>query len=66
MLNEQRFFFLAFKAIVFTLSCVYGRSLFTGFFSIIVNPTVSNGKCPSFSAFVSKAACFSTLLYLRN
>jgi len=30
MLHERRFFFLASKAIVFTLSCVYGRSLLTG------------------------------------
>jgi len=26
---------------------------------------LSNGKCPLFSDFVSKAACFSTFLYLR-
>jgi len=26
---------------------------------------LSNGKCPLFSAFVSKAACFSKFLYLR-
>jgi len=30
MLHEQRFFFLASKAIVFASSCVYGRSLLTG------------------------------------
>jgi len=26
---------------------------------------LSNWKCPLFSALVSKAACFSTFLYLR-
>jgi len=26
---------------------------------------LSHGKCPLFSAFVSKAACFSTFLFLR-
>ena len=40
MLHEQRFLFLASKAIVFALSCVYGRSLFTGYFINFINPTV--------------------------
>jgi len=40
MLHERRFFFLASKAIVFTLSCVYGRSLFTGYLTNVINPTV--------------------------
>jgi len=39
MLHERRFFFLASKAIVFTLSCVYGRSLFTGYLTNVINPT---------------------------
>jgi len=39
MLHEQRFFFLASKSIVFTLSCVYGRSLFTGYLTNVINPT---------------------------
>ena len=39
MLHEQRFFFLASKAIVFTLSCVYGRSLLTGYLTNVINPT---------------------------
>jgi len=39
MLHEQRFFFLASKAIVFALSCVYGRSLFTGYLTNVTNPT---------------------------
>jgi len=40
MLHEQRFFFLASKAIVFALSRVYGRSLFTGYLTNVINPTV--------------------------
>ena len=39
MFHEQRFFFLAFKAIVFALSRVYGRSVFTGFLTNVINPT---------------------------
>ena len=39
MLHERRFFFLASKAIVFTLSCVYGRSLFTGYLTNVIHPT---------------------------
>jgi len=39
MLHEQRVFFLASKAIVFALWCVYGRSLFSGFLTSVVNPT---------------------------
>jgi len=41
MLHERRFFFLASKAIVFTLSCVYGRSLFTGYLTNVINPTAA-------------------------
>jgi len=39
MWHEQRFFFLASKAIVFTLSCVYGRSLCIGYLINVINPT---------------------------
>jgi len=39
MLHEQRFFFLASKAIVFALSRVYGWSLFTGHLTDVINPT---------------------------
>ena len=39
MLHERRFFFLSSKAIVFTLSCVYGRSLFTGYLTNVINTT---------------------------
>jgi len=39
MLHEQRFFFLSSKAIVFTLSCVSGRSLFSGYLTNVINPT---------------------------
>jgi len=41
MLHERRFFFLASKAIVFTLTCVYGRSLFTGYLTNVINPTAA-------------------------
>jgi len=39
MLHEQRFLFLASKEIVFAFSCVYGRSLFTGYLTNVINPT---------------------------
>jgi len=39
MLHEQRFFFLASKAIEFALSRVYGLSLFTGYLTNVINPT---------------------------
>jgi len=39
MLHEQRFFFLASKAIAFALSRVYGRSPFTGYLTNVINPT---------------------------
>jgi len=39
MLHEQRFFFLASKAIAFALSRVYGRSPFTGYLTNFINPT---------------------------
>jgi len=38
-----------------------GYSLLLGLSSV----ALSNGKCPLFSAFVPKAACFSTFLYLH-
>jgi len=38
MLHERRFFFLASKVVVFTLPCVYGRSLFTGYLTNVINP----------------------------
>jgi len=41
MLHEQRFFFLASKAIAFALSRVYGRSLFTGYLTNVMNPTAT-------------------------
>jgi len=40
MLHERRFFFLASQAIVFILSCVYGRSLFAGYLTNVMNPTL--------------------------
>jgi len=43
MLHKQRFFFLASKAIAFTLSRVYGRSLFTGYLTNVNNPTFGGG-----------------------
>jgi len=39
MFHEQRLFCLASKAIVFSLSFVYGRSLFTGYLTDVINPT---------------------------
>ena len=39
MLHEQRFFFLASKAIVIALSCIYGLSQFTGYLTNVINPT---------------------------
>jgi len=39
MLHEQRFFFLASKAIVLALSCVYGRSLFTVYLTNVIKTT---------------------------
>jgi len=36
---RTRFFFLASKAIVFALSCVYGRSQFTGYLTNVIYPT---------------------------
>jgi len=45
MLHERRFFFLDFKAIVFTLSRVYGRSLFTGYLTNVINPTLFFSGC---------------------
>jgi len=39
MLHEQRFFFLASKAIVFAVSCVYGWSLFTCYLTNVIKPT---------------------------
>jgi len=41
MLHERTFFFFASKAIVCALSCVYGRSLFTGYLINVINPTFS-------------------------
>jgi len=39
MLHEQRFFFLASKAIAFALSRVYGRSPFTGYLTNVIDTT---------------------------
>jgi len=44
MLHERRFFFLASKAIAFTLSCVYGLSLFTGYSTNVINPTFGGAE----------------------
>jgi len=41
MLHEQRFFFLASKAIAFALSRVYGRLPFTGYLTNVIHPTFS-------------------------
>jgi len=58
MLHERRFFFLASKAIVFTLSCVYGRSLFTGYLTNVIHPTLFTAALASLRTFaVVDAAC---------
>jgi len=53
MLHERRFFFLDSKAIVFTLSCVYGRSLFTGYLTNVINTTAGAGHSSIAAAGVS-------------
>jgi len=59
MLHERRFFFLASKAIVFTLSCVYGRSLFTGYGTNVINPTAAVRRSWSGRASQPAAALLS-------
>ena len=39
MLHEQRFFFLASRAIAFAILRVYGRSPFTGYLTNVISPT---------------------------
>ena len=58
MLHERRFFFLASKAIVFTLSCVYGRSLFTVYLTNVTNPTPTTFNRPH-RVCSSCAECFN-------
>jgi len=51
MLHEQRFFFLASKAIVFALSRVYGPSLLTGYLTNVLNPTTGVPGMPDPTRF---------------
>jgi len=61
MLHEQRFFFLASKAIAFALSRVYGRSPFTGYLTNVINPTgLSRIKLCRASLHFQKPPAFST------
>jgi len=46
MLHEQKFFFLASKAIAFALSRVYGRSPCTGYLTNVINPTGGDRRHP--------------------
>jgi len=56
MLHEQRFFFLASKAIVFALSCVYGRLLFTGYLTNVINPTLGGAAGDTLACRVHRHA----------
>jgi len=49
MLHEQSFFFLASKAIVLALSCVYGRSLFTGYLTDVIYPIFGGAAGDTFA-----------------
>jgi len=49
MLHEQSFFFLASKAIVLALSCVYGRSLFTGYLTNVIYHTFGGAAGDTFA-----------------
>ena len=48
MLHEQRFFFLALWAIVFALSCVYGRSLFNCWLTNAISTTFGGAAGDTF------------------
>jgi len=66
MLHEQRFFFLACKAIVFALSCVYGRSLFTGYLTNVIHPTFGGAAGDTFSCRVHLHAVPESCLLLPS
>jgi len=66
MLHEQRFFFLASKAIVFALSCVYGRSLFTGYLTNVINPTFGGAAGDTLACRVHLHAVPESCLLLQS
>jgi len=57
MLHEHRFFFVASKTIVFALSCVYGRSLFTVYITNVISPTPSMPAPPCCAAAAPEFVC---------
>jgi len=66
MLHEQRFLFLASKAIVFALSCVYGRSLFTGFLTNVINPIFGGAAGDTLACRVHLHAVPESCLFLPS
>jgi len=66
MLHEPRFFFLASKAIVFALSCVYGRSLYTGYLTNVSNTTFGGAAGDTLSCGVHLHAVPESCLLLPS
>jgi len=66
MLHEQRFFFLASKAIVFALSRVYGGSLFTGYFTNVTHPTFGGAAGDTLACRVHLHAVPESCLFLPS
>jgi len=66
MRHKRRFFFLASKAIVFALSCVYGRSLFTGYLTNFINPTFGGAVVDTLSCRVHLHAVPESCLLLPS
>jgi len=66
MLHEQRFFFLASKAIVFVLSCVYGRSLLPGYLTNVINATFGGAAGDTLSCRVHLHAVPESCLLLPS
>jgi len=66
MLHEQRFFFLASKAIVFALSRVYGRSPFTGYLTNVINPTFGGAAGDTLACRVHRHAVPESCLLLPS
>jgi len=66
MLHEQRFFFIACKAIVFALSCVCGRSLFTGYLTNVIHTTFGGAAGDTLSCRVHLHAVPESCLLLSS
>jgi len=66
MLHERTFFFLASMAIVLTLSCFYGRSLFTGCLTNVINPTFGGAAGDTFACRVHLHAVPESCLLLPS